>query len=90
MRRFSALPATVICLLIFLFAGCGGPDNIFELASNPSAYGFFGVILLILDIIAIVELLKGNRGMISKLIWIALIVFLPFLGVILYYLIGRR
>jgi hypothetical protein len=52
-------------------------------------YSIIGIIVLILDIIAIVEVLKSNRDVASKLLWILLILLLPLVGMIIYFLIGR-
>lgn len=52
--------------------------------------GILGLVILILDVIAIVEVLKGNRAVLNKLLWILIILVLPILGMILYYVIGRK
>jgi len=49
-----------------------------------------GFILLILDIIAIVEVLQSTRTMGGKLGWILLVFFFPIVGLILYCLLARR
>lgn len=49
----------------------------------------FGTIILILDIIAIISLLLGRGTVGHKVLWIILILFLPVIGVILYFLLGR-
>lgn len=49
-----------------------------------------GFIVLILDIIAIIEIFKSSRDMISKLLWTLLILIFPLVGVILYYFLGRK
>lgn len=48
-----------------------------------------GVILLLIWIWAVVDILKRPMPGLMKLIWIALVIFLPFLGVILYLFFGR-
>ena len=48
----------------------------------------FGLIVLVLDVIAIVSLLKSSADSGTKLLWVLLIVFLPLLGMILYFLMG--
>lgn len=54
-------------------------------------YGsLIGLIILILDIVAIIEILKGSRDVLSKLLWTLLILFFPLGGLIIYYLIGRK
>ena len=49
-----------------------------------------GLVVLILDIIAIVDCLKGDAPTGKKLLWILLIVILPVLGMILYFLLGKK
>ncbi len=42
------------------------------------------------DIIAIVEVLQSSRAAAEKLLWILLILLLPLIGVLIYFLIGRK
>ena len=49
----------------------------------------FGLIVLVLDIVAIFSLLGGRASTVHKVLWIVLIVLFPCFGVFLYYLIGR-
>jgi hypothetical protein len=55
----------------------------------PTTMGLVGMVILLLDIFAIVSVLLGNSEVIRKLIWIAVILFLPLVGMVLYFLIGR-
>jgi hypothetical protein len=48
------------------------------------------LIVLILDIIAIVDCLKSDASTGKKLLWILLVVLLPVLGMILYFLLGKK
>jgi hypothetical protein len=43
---------------------------------------------LVLDIIALVSLLKSGADAATKILWVLLIVLLPVLGMILYFLMG--
>lgn len=52
--------------------------------------GVIGLTIFILDIIAIVEVLKSSRDTMSKLLWILLILFFPLVGLLIYYLAGRK
>ncbi len=47
-------------------------------------------IILIIDIIVVLEIIRSNKDMEKKLLWIIAVIFLPILGPILYYLIGRK
>ena len=52
--------------------------------------GILGIILLVLDILAILDCVKSSKSGGQKALWIILILFLPLLGLILYYLIGKK
>lgn len=49
-----------------------------------------GVLLLLLfPIMALISVLKNDFSGNDKIVWVLLIIFLPFLGALLYFLIGR-
>lgn len=53
--------------------------------------GFWGTVVVILDIIALFDLLGDEgRSTVNKVLWALLIVFFPVGGVILYFLFGRE
>ena len=52
--------------------------------------GMVSLIVLILDIIAIVDILKSSADTGNKLLWIILILILPVIGMILYFLLGKK
>ncbi len=79
----------VLAPLAVLLTGCGGP-NLFERMSAPY-WGFCGTVIIILDLVALVDLIGDEaRDMTSKIIWALLIIFFPVGGVILYFLFGRE
>jgi hypothetical protein len=51
--------------------------------------GIFGLIILVLDILAIWDCLNKSSAIEKKILWIVLIIILPIIGLILYYLLGR-
>ncbi len=51
--------------------------------------GLLGLIVLILDLIAIVEVLKGGKSVGGKLLWILVILLLPIIGMLVYFFLGR-
>ena len=55
----------------------------------PTAISLVGAVVLALDIFAIVSVLLGSSPVMRKIMWIALILLLPIVGVALYFLIGR-
>ena len=76
-------------LFVIALTGCGGP-NLIDRARDPWAYGCCGLILLILDIIAVVEVINSPWSTGRKTLWVLLILFFPILGLILYYLLARE
>ena len=56
----------------------------------PTTLSLVGIAILFLDIFAIVSVLTGSTDVMHKLIWIALILFLPILGMAPYFLAGTR
>ncbi len=52
--------------------------------------GLFGLLILIADIYAIVKTVQSNAETLTKVLWIVVILFLPVLGVILWYFFGPR
>ncbi len=54
--------------------------------NNNLSY-FISVLWFILWIVALVDCLKSNNP--NKLVWVLVIILLPFLGSILYFLLGK-
>ena len=52
--------------------------------------GIVALIVLVLDIIAILDILKSSADTGNKALWIILILVLPVIGMILYFLIGKK
>lgn len=48
------------------------------------------LIVVIIDIIVIVDIVRGNKDLEKKVLWIIAVIFLPVLGPILYYVIGKK
>ncbi|MCC6659266.1 MAG: PLDc N-terminal domain-containing protein [Phycisphaerales bacterium] len=47
-----------------------------------------GILVLVLDVIAIISVLGSGATTAAKLLWILLIVLLPVVGMVLYFLLG--
>jgi|APFre7841882654_1041346.scaffolds.fasta_scaffold497069_1 hypothetical protein len=52
--------------------------------------GIVGLIALILDILAIWDLLNRKLDSTKTVLWLIIIIILPIIGAILYYLLGRK
>jgi hypothetical protein len=46
--------------------------------------------VLIIDIIVVMDIIRSNKDMEKKVLWIIAVIFLPLLGPILYYVIGKK
>ncbi|HJW13515.1 MAG TPA: PLDc N-terminal domain-containing protein [Thermoanaerobaculia bacterium] len=51
-------------------------------------FTLFGLLVTVLDVIALVSLLKSGADTATKILWALLIVLLPLLGMVLYFLMG--
>lgn len=52
--------------------------------------GPIGLLILIADIYAIVQVVQSRTGTFSKVLWILLILFLPVLGFLIWLIFGPR
>ncbi len=52
--------------------------------------GLLGLVVLVLDIIAIVDIVKSSFDTGKKILWLALVILLPVLGMVLYFLVGKK
>lgn len=49
-----------------------------------------GVLHLILWVIAAIDIVKSGKSLGAKVLWLLVILFLPLIGLILYYFVGRK
>ncbi|MGM0631977.1 MAG: PLDc N-terminal domain-containing protein [Pseudomonadota bacterium] len=52
--------------------------------------GLLGLIWLIIIIWAVIQVAQSPAGGVSKLLWILLLLFLPLIGLILWFLLGPK
>jgi len=52
-------------------------------------YTLVGFLVLVLDILAIISVITGHGSAGHKILWVVLILLLPLIGLILYFLVGR-
>ncbi len=50
----------------------------------------FPFIILLLDLIALIDILKNEFTNSNKIIWVLVVIFLPIMGMILYFAIGTN
>ena len=51
-------------------------------------FRLIGLVVFVLDIIAIVSILKSSADGTTKVLWFLLVLLLPFIGMILYFAMG--
>lgn len=52
--------------------------------------GLLGLIILVLDILAIIKIVQGKQDGTKKAIWIILILVLPVVGLVLWWFLGQK
>lgn len=52
--------------------------------------GILGLIILIADVWAIINIVQSSASMVEKLVWILLVLMLPILGLVVWYFAGPR
>lgn len=52
--------------------------------------GIIGLIALVLAIVALIDAIKSSLEQGKKILWIILIILIPFVGPILYFIIGKK
>lgn len=52
--------------------------------------GLLGLVVFILDIVAIVDVLKSSLDTGKKALWIILVLILPVIGMLFYFFIGKK
>lgn len=57
---------------------------------NIGANGLWGVLILAADIWAILNIFQSSAGNGKKVLWTVLVLLLPVVGLILWYLLGPR
>lgn len=74
----------IAAVMTVALAGCGGP-NLVDRIQSPR-WGLCGTVIIILDIVALVDLIGDrSRSTANKVLWSLAIIFMPILGVILYF-----
>jgi len=84
----QVLPPFFLASLAMMVAGC--EPRLLSMINSWQNLSLCGVIIVILNIVAILEIIRSSRALSRKLIWILLIIFAPLLGLICYYLSANR
>lgn len=85
MRQIQTLALALLATIGFLvLAGCADGMNI------GAGGGIVGLIILILDIYAIVKIVGSAASVGMKILWVLIVLFLPVLGLILWFFLGPK
>lgn len=49
-----------------------------------------GLLILVIDVVVIIDIIKSNKDSEKKILWVIAVLFLPVLGPLLYYIIGKK
>jgi hypothetical protein len=52
-------------------------------------YSLLGIVIVVLDIIAIFSVVLGSGSLGHKVLWVIVVLIFPIVGMIVYYLTGR-
>ncbi len=52
--------------------------------------GLFGLIILVLDVMAIIKTVQSRASTSTKVIWVVVVLLLPVLGLVLWFLFGPK
>lgn len=83
-HRARLLATSLLLTLGFLVTACGPSTSI----QGPR--GIISLIILVLDIIAIVQIVQSSASLGTKVLWILVILLLPLVGLILWWIFGRK
>ena len=53
-------------------------------------YRLISFLIFIIDVVVIVDIVKSSKDTEKKILWIIAVVFLPVLGPLLYYMLGKK
>lgn len=57
---------------------------------GSTMHSLIGLIILVLDIWAIINIVKSSTDTAKKVLWVLLILFLPVIGLVIWALLGPR
>jgi len=83
-RAIKSLSLFALASLSALSVGCGGSPN-FGVGG-----GLIGLLCLIAWVVAIVQVLQSGMPTDKKILWLLVVILLPLLGSILWFILGRK
>lgn len=80
--------ASLLVAVVVVLSGCGGDNFGNMISSGPG--GLCGLIILIADIYAFVQIAKSSADGVTKLLWALLVFFFPVGGLLIWYFFGPK
>lgn len=78
-------------LFVYIYALIKTHMQLLTPSGGLIVWTFLILLILLLPILAVISLLRSEyRDSTTKLIWLIVILFVPFAGSVLYFIIGRR
>lgn len=50
----------------------------------------WGILVIVIDVLAILDVLKSERELEKKILWIAVIILVPLFGAVVWYSVSRK
>jgi len=48
------------------------------------------IAIIVIDVIVVMDILRGSKDNEKKILWVLAVIFLPILGPVLYWVMGRK
>ncbi len=87
-KTIISIPSIIFTTYLFIMNLPINPLLLFELPFDTS--GIFGILHLILFILAVYDIVRSDKPISKKILWMLLVFILPCVGLIVYYFIGRE
>ena len=84
----SALSLALAAVTTVVFSACDSPEAF--LGGSVVLVTILALVALALIVYAVIELIKSPMPIVNKVIWGLVIWFIPFIGAILFLVIGRK
>lgn len=91
MNLRNYFPLTLTAVLAVLLTACGEDVSAGEaVGAGIGIWAIGSILAFILVVLAVLDLIKKPYPMEKKLIWGVVILVIPFLGAVLYFILGRN
>lgn len=88
--RFNALFAAVFTFgTMFFLTGCRVGGNMSEVFRNAKGFSIPAVLILVMNVYFMYHIIQANRSLVNKVLWIAVIWFMPVVGALIYWFISH-